>query len=124
MPGPPVGGIPSDTSKRQHSLRTATAKDVRNTSMGLVRESRRDSNLGSMNRIQPTTSIAVCLMALAHCGTSFAADTATTARPGSLSQERLNSAPQDSADFLITHGNYAQTRYHPADRINTQTVRD
>ena len=46
------------------------------------------------------------------------------ARPGSLSQKRLNSAAQDSADFVVTHGNYAQTRYHPADRINTQTVRD
>ena len=48
----------------------------------------------------------------------------TTARPGSLSQERLNSAAQNSTDFFVTHGNYAQTRYHLADRINTHTVKD
>jgi PQQ-dependent dehydrogenase (methanol/ethanol family) len=41
-----------------------------------------------------------------------------------LSQERLNSAAQNSTDFFVTHGNYAQTRYHPAARINTHTVKD
>jgi alcohol dehydrogenase (cytochrome c) len=69
-------------------------------------------------------SIAVCLVALAYGVTSHADDTAAMAPPGSLSQERLNSAADDSADFLLTHGNYAQTRYHPADRINTHTVKD
>ena len=69
-------------------------------------------------------SLAVALIALACSATSFAADTAGAARPGPLSQERLSSAAQNNADFVVTHGNYAQTRYHPADRINTRTVKD
>jgi alcohol dehydrogenase (cytochrome c) len=69
-------------------------------------------------------SIAVCLIALGYCVTSLADDNSIMARPGTLSQERLNSAAQNSTDFFVTHGNYAQTRYHPADRINTHTVKD
>jgi hypothetical protein len=49
--------------------------------------------------------VAVCLIALGYCVTSLADDTATMARPGSLSQERLNSAAQNSTDFFVTHGN-------------------
>src|SRR5580692_5579437 len=100
------------------------ARDARNTSIGLVRDSGRGDNLIFTNRIPLARSIAVCLIALGYCVTSLADDTAATARPGSLSQERLNSAAQHSTDFTLTHGNYAQTRYHPADRINTQTVKD
>src|SRR3984957_3987457 len=74
--------------------------------------------------IRLTRSIAVCLIALGYGVTSLADDTAVMARPGSLSQERLNSAAQNSTDFFVTHGNYAQTRYHAADRINTHTVKD
>ena len=92
--------------------------------MGLVRESRRGGNLASTNGIRPACSIAVCLIALGFCAASLADNIATMARPGSLSQERLNSAAQNSTDFFVTHGNYAQTRYHSADRINTQTVKD
>jgi glucose dehydrogenase len=66
----------------------------------------------------------VCLIALGYCVKSLADNSAPVAQPGSLSQARLNSAAQSSTDFLVTHGNYAQTRYHPADRINTQTVKD
>jgi alcohol dehydrogenase (cytochrome c) len=76
------------------------------------------------HRIRPGPSIAVCLIALGYGAASPADDTATMGRPGSLSQERLNSAAQNSTDFFVTHGNYAQTRYHPADRINTRTVKD
>src|SRR5271154_6632546 len=83
--------------------------------MGFVCESCRGRNLEFAKRIQLARSTALCLIALGYCVTSFA---------GSMSQERLNSAAQNSADFLVTHGNYAQTRYHPADRINTQTVKD
>ena len=54
------------------------------------------------NRIQLARSIAVCLIALEYSATGLAVDTATTARLGSLSQERLNSATQDSADFHPT----------------------
>src|SRR5277367_3529849 len=92
--------------------------------MGLVHESRRDGNFVAMNRLRPARSFAACLIALASSATSLADNTATVPRPGSLSQERLNSAAQNGADFLVTHGNYAQTRYHPADRINTHTVKD
>ena len=92
--------------------------------MGLVRDSCRGGNLEFTNRIRLGRSIAVCLIALGYCVTSLADNTAPMARPGSLSQERLNSAAQNSTDFFVTHGNYAQTRYHPADRINTQTVKD
>jgi len=81
-------------------------------------------NLVSMNRIQLGRSIAACLIALGYCATSPADDTATMERPGSLGQERLNSAAQSSTDFVVTHGNYGQTRYHLADRINTHTIRD
>src|ERR1700757_4521987 len=97
------------------------AMDVRNTSMGFVRDSCRGDNLVFTNRIQLGHSIAACLIALGYCVTSLADDTATTARPGSLSQERLSSAAQNNTDFFVTHGNYAQTRYHLADRINTLT---
>src|SRR5580704_14916103 len=92
--------------------------------MGLARDSCRGGNLVFTARIQLGRSLAVCLMALGICVTSLADDTATIAQPGSLSQERLNSAAENSADFLLTHGNYAQTRYHLADRINTHTVKD
>jgi alcohol dehydrogenase (cytochrome c) len=92
--------------------------------MGLVGDSCRGGNLVFANKIQLGRSMAVCLIALGCCVTSLADDIATMARPGSLSQERLNSAAQNSTDFFVTHGNYAQTRYHSADRINTRTVKD
>jgi glucose dehydrogenase len=92
--------------------------------MGMVCESYRGGNLVSTDRIRVGRSIAVCLIALGVCVTSLADDTAVMARPGSLSQERLDSAAQNSTDFVVTHGNYAQTRYHPADRINTHTVKN
>ena len=92
--------------------------------MGWVRDSCRDCNLIYANRIPLCRSIAVCLVALGYCVTGLADDTETAARPGSLSQERLSTAAQNSTNFFVTHGNYAQTRYHPADRINTQTVKD
>ena len=92
--------------------------------MGLVRATRHDGNLTVARRNRRSHSLAVGLIALAYSATSLAADTASAARPGPLSQERLNSAAQNSADFVVTHGNYAQTRYHLADRINTRTVKD
>jgi alcohol dehydrogenase (cytochrome c) len=91
--------------------------------MGSVRGSSQGGNLVFANSIWWGRAIAACLMALGYCGTSLADEIAVMPRPGSLSQERLNAAAQSSSDFLVTHGNYAQTRYHPADRINTQTVK-
>lgn len=92
--------------------------------MGLMRGSSRGDTLLFANRIPLGRATVACLFALGLCETTFADDAATMARPGSLSQERLNAAAQDSTEFLITHGNYAQTRYHAADRINAKTVKD
>lgn len=44
-------------------------------------------------------------------------------RPAPLSQERLEAAASNRSEFLMTHGNYAQTRFHPSDRINRKTVK-
>src|SRR5271170_3824266 len=41
----------------------------------------------------------------------------------SVSQELLDKAANDSANFLQTNGNYAQTRFHPAKQINTGNVK-
>ncbi len=40
-----------------------------------------------------------------------------------VSQDLLNRAAGDGANFLQTNGNYAQTRFHPARQINTGNVR-
>ena len=92
--------------------------------MRLTRELRRGRSWVSSPALPCARSIAMCLLALGFSVTSLAEGPASLGRPGSLSQERLNSASENSADFLITHGNYAQTRYQPADRINTHTVKN
>ena len=40
-----------------------------------------------------------------------------------VTQDLLNKAASDGANFLHTNGNYAQTRFHPANQINTGNVR-
>ena len=45
-------------------------------------------------------------------------------RPGLLTQDRLTAAATSRTEFLMTHGNYAQTRFHLADRINRKTAKD
>jgi alcohol dehydrogenase (cytochrome c) len=87
-------------------------------------------SLGKINTLG-SALIVTCLAASGYGTMTLAADapTATAAtsgatQPGPITQDRLNGAAQNKNDFLITHGNYAQTRYHPADRINTQTVKD
>src|SRR5579863_10305599 len=35
-----------------------------------------------------------------------------------FTQSELNSADKNSKDFLLTNGNYAQTRFYPAKQIN------
>jgi len=45
-------------------------------------------------------------------------------RPGVLTQDRLTAAAESRTEFLMTHGNYAQTRFHRADRINRETVKN
>lgn len=44
-------------------------------------------------------------------------------RPGLLTQDRLTAAALSRTEFLMTHGNYAETRFHLADRINRETVK-
>src|SRR5215831_4458318 len=39
-----------------------------------------------------------------------------------VTQEKLSAAASDKTDFLHTNGNYDQTRYFPADQINTWNV--
>ena len=41
----------------------------------------------------------------------------------SVSQDLLNKADQDAKNFLLTNGNYAQTRYYPAKQINRDNVK-
>jgi alcohol dehydrogenase (cytochrome c) len=40
----------------------------------------------------------------------------------SVPQARLDAAGNDANNFLLTNGNYAQTRYYPATQINTSNV--
>ena len=47
---------------------------------------------------------------------------AMQAHATSLSQDRLNKADKDAKNFLLTNGNYAQTRFHPARQINRGNV--
>ncbi|WBY02909.1 PQQ-dependent dehydrogenase, methanol/ethanol family [Ramlibacter tataouinensis] len=40
----------------------------------------------------------------------------------SVPQARLDAAGNDGTNFLLSNGNYAQTRYYPAEQINTTNV--
>ena len=40
-----------------------------------------------------------------------------------VTQQQLNSADKNSKDFLLTNGNYAQTRFYPAKQINRDNVK-
>ena len=41
-----------------------------------------------------------------------------------VTQAMLNNAASDSKNFLATNGNYNQTRFHPANQINTSNVKN
>ena len=51
-----------------------------------------------------------------------ATTTARKAPATTVTQDMLSAAGSDSKNFLHTNGNYDQTRYHPADQINTSNV--
>ena len=51
-----------------------------------------------------------------------ATTTAKKAPATTVTQDMLSAAASDSNNFLHTNGNYDQTRYHPADQINTSNV--
>ena len=40
-----------------------------------------------------------------------------------VTQQQLNSADKNSKDFLLTNGNYAQTRFYPAKQIDRDNVK-
>src|SRR5712672_1589240 len=46
------------------------------------------------------------------------------AKISSVTQEQLNSADKNATNFLLTNGNYAQTRFHPAKQIDRDNVKN
>ena len=40
-----------------------------------------------------------------------------------VTQQMLNSADKNTKDFLLTNGNYSQTRFYPAKQIDRDTVK-
>jgi alcohol dehydrogenase (cytochrome c) len=92
--------------------------------MRVMPDANRGGKMKRARRVRNSYGLAICLVAFGYCATTLADDATTDARPATLSQERLTNAAQDRADFLLTHGNYAQTRYHLADRINRDTVKN
>src|ERR1700679_1599965 len=40
-----------------------------------------------------------------------------------VTQQQLNAADKSAANFLLTNGNYAQTRFHPAKQIDRDNVK-
>jgi alcohol dehydrogenase (cytochrome c) len=47
----------------------------------------------------------------------------TSVTPSNVTQDMLNRAAGDTANFLHTNGDYTQKRYHPAAQINASNVR-
>jgi PQQ-dependent dehydrogenase (methanol/ethanol family) len=80
----------------------------------------------------PLKQIALSVMLMAGATTSVFADeiqgqSTTTGRPMSSSlvpvtQDLLNASAADKKHWLHPNGNYAQTRFYPADQINTGNV--
>ncbi len=46
------------------------------------------------------------------------------AKVSPVTQQQLNTADKNAKDFLLTNGNYAQTRYYPAKQINRNNVKN
>jgi alcohol dehydrogenase (cytochrome c) len=42
----------------------------------------------------------------------------------SVTQQQLNAADKNATNFLLTNGNYAQTRFHPARQIDRGDVKN
>jgi PQQ-dependent dehydrogenase (methanol/ethanol family) len=45
------------------------------------------------------------------------------AKVSPVTQQQLNAADKNSKEFLLTNGNYAQTRFYPANQINRDNVK-
>src|SRR6201997_2867530 len=41
-----------------------------------------------------------------------------------VTQDQLNAADKNATNFLLTNGNYAQTRFHPAKQITRNNVKN
>ncbi len=54
---------------------------------------------------------------------ALGATPAISAEVKPVSQEMLNKADKDAANFLLTNGNYDQTRFYPAKQINRDNVK-
>ena len=70
-------------------------------------------------------ALAMGASALAFVSTALAQETANAPRYGDLSvvtQDLLNRADTNGNDFLMTNGNYAQTRFYPNAQINAGNV--
>ena len=46
------------------------------------------------------------------------------AKVSPVTQQQLNSADKSSTNFLLTNGNYAQTRFYPAKQIDRDNVKN
>jgi alcohol dehydrogenase (cytochrome c) len=46
------------------------------------------------------------------------------AKISSVTQDQLNAADKNASNFLLTNGNYAQTRFHPAKQIGRDNVKN
>ena len=68
------------------------------------------------------TVIATGALAQAEISGSAAPTGAPVPKTVSVSQGQLDAAGADSANFLHSNMNYAQTRYYPASQINTKNV--
>jgi len=49
--------------------------------------------------------------------------TSNQAKLAPVTQEQLNAADKSASNFLLTNGNYAQTRFHPAKQISRDWTR-
>src|SRR5258708_28506117 len=45
------------------------------------------------------------------------------AKVSTVTQAQLDAADKNATNFLLTNGNYAQTRFHPARQINRDNVK-
>ena len=83
----------------------------------------------STRNVVITAAIAVALTSWSQAGIAqeTQAGAGIKARPmpstlGSVSQKMLDAASSDSKNWLISNGDYAQTRYYPSQQINTKNV--
>ena len=81
--------------------------------------------------LKSTTKIAGAAVLLLASSASFAQEIKQDARAvvksakvTSVSQDLLNKAGKDANNFLLTNGDYAQTRFHPAKQINRGNVKN